>query len=152
MPAVVFAPVLASMFGKQAAKKSLFSSFGKRAPKKSSVELPSKSQTRWILIIVIIVFVFSGVVFLTYNLIEDFEGNSKSKKIKTLINKKTNEYTFGREGFSGSEPEPFNTKKSLKGLNYPIETNYSEIERRSHTKRDNIDNKKKVKYNLRKLS
>jgi hypothetical protein len=89
---------------------------------------PSKSQTNWILIISIIVFVFIGLVVLTYTLIENFEGDTKSKKTKNSINKRYNEYVFGkanvREGFEG-------------------------FEEREHVKIDNIDNMKQLSYNMK---
>jgi hypothetical protein len=198
MPAPLLAPLL-SVFGKQAGKKALFSGksgksgksgmFGKSGKSGLSLDTfrtnvvknaPSKSQTNWILIISIIAFVFSALVFLTYTLIEDFDGgmsrpriaksNNISKREKYLINKRTTEYIFGRnvpqhcqrghcqvnskvllEGFNGVKafsPDPFETIPSLKILRVPKETNYSAIKGRAHTKIDNKDNKKQLKYNL----
>jgi hypothetical protein len=177
MPAPLLAPLL-SVFGKQSGKKALFSGKRGKTPGlglsmdtfRTNVVKPSKSQTNWILIISIISFVFAVLVFLTYSLIEDFDGGlsrpkiSKSKNIskkeKALINKRTNKYIFGRnvnsvvlfEGFndpSGEKafsPDPFETIPYIKAL--PQETNYSAIKGRAHTKIDKKDNKKQLKYNL----
>jgi hypothetical protein len=173
MPLPLVAPLI-SVFGKKGVKKVLFSGKSGKSGKTPGLNIvkPSKSQTNWILIISIIAFVFAVLVFLTYSLIEDFDGGmsrpkiSKSKNIskkeKALINKRTNEYTFGRnvkpvvllEGFidqSGKKafsPDPFETIPYIKALRVPQETNYSAIKGRAHTKIDKKDNDKQLKYNL----
>jgi hypothetical protein len=180
MPAPLLAPLL-SVFGKQSAKKALFRGKSKSGGLGLSMDTfrtnvvknaPSKSQTNWILIISIIAFVFAVLVFLTYSLIEDFDGGmprpkiSKSKNIskkeKALINKRTTEYIFGRnvgtkvlfEDFivpsekKAFSPDPFETIPYIKALRVPQETNYSAIKGRAHTKIDKKDNKKQLTYNL----
>jgi hypothetical protein len=184
MPAPLLAAPLLKMFAKKKLMSSLSGSSGSSGNSGLSMgtfrnnvvkNAPSKSQTNWILIISIIAFVFAVLVFLTYSLIEDFDGGlsrpkiSKSKNIskkeKALINKRTNEYIFGRnvnsigtkvlfEGFndpSGKKafsPDPFETIPYIKALRVPQETNYSAIKGRAHTKIDKKDNKKQLKYNL----
>ena len=191
MPNPALLAPLMGLFGKKQAKKSLFSSFSSGKSGKSGgfglsmdtfrtnvvKNAPSKSQTNWILIISIIVFTLAVLLFLTYSLIEDFDGvmprpkitKSKniSKREKALINKRTNEYIFGRnnvaqhgtkvfEGFKSEvsrgkkafSPDPFETIPTLKVLRVQKETNYSAIKGRAHSKVDVKDNKKQLKYNL----
>jgi hypothetical protein len=148
MPAPALIPVIAPLL-KMFGKKSLMrKSGGKMGGLGLSMDTfksnakaiaPSKSQTNWILIVSIIVFFFMGMVFLTYTLLEDFDGSigskatrkvtkskRKSRKTKQQINKRYNQYVFGsKEGFNGLD-----------------------IDSKRHLDIDNIDSKRHLQYNM----